>query len=463
MNSRRQFLQSAAAVGVAFAGLDRFVRGGVMPSPTSILPTAGYGPLVTDPAGRLDLPAGFGYRVISTKGTEMADGLLVPGAADGMAAFPAGVGKVRLVRNHELDPDAFPSSPFGPGNARYAPAFAGKLYDGGWGVTPSLGGTTTVLYDQRTGETLREHLSLAGTVRNCAGGATPWGTWITCEESVRIPGELTEKWHGYNFEVDPHDGGLATAEPIVPMGRFNHEAVCVDPRSGVVYQTEDTNDGCLYRYVPDVPGRLAEGGRLQALKIAGRRRFDARNWEGSIIGIGDTVPVEWVDVEDVASPDDSLRYQAQGKGAVVFARGEGAWWGDGPNGGAYFACTTGGPNQKGQIWRYTPSPAEGTGGEAARPPTLTLFAEPNRRDVVDNADNLTIAPWGDLIVCEDNGDMQHLRGITPEGRFYTLAKNQPGDSEFAGACFGPDGSTLFVNVQRPGLTLAITGPWRRRA
>jgi secreted PhoX family phosphatase len=246
--------------------------------------------------------------------------------------------------------------------------------------------------------------------------------------------------------------------PLIEMGRFNHEAIAVDPSTGIIYQTEDVADGAFYRFIPNVPGELHKGGRLQAMKAKNRRAFDARNWDRAPeMSLGEVVEIEWVDITDVESPDDSLRYQAAEKGGIVFARGEGAWHG---NDAVYFACTNGGRAQKGQIWRYVPSRFEGQADESAFPGRLQLFAEPNDGEIVDNADNITVAPWGDLIVCEDGSGEQYLRGITPDGRFYTLAKNTKGNSEFAGANFTPDGRTLFVNIQHNGLTLALRGPWQ---
>ncbi|MEM8875428.1 MAG: alkaline phosphatase PhoX [Planctomycetota bacterium] len=443
MQSRRDFLQSAAAVAVGFAGLQRHV---FAVTDTNAAPAVGYGPLRRDPAGVFDLPDGFTYKILSTKGDPMDDGLVVPGAPDGMAAFEGEPGKTVLIRNHELDPNALASSPFI--GVRDRKPYLEKFYDRGWQMTPSIGGTTNLVVDNETLEVEREFLSLGGTVRNCAGGPTPWGSWITCEETNVGPSQMCEQWHGYNFEVPASATGLVEPVPLREMGRFQHEAVAVDPRSGIVYQTEDRGDGLIYRFIPNVPGELAKGGTLQAMKARDRRTFDARNWDPvPEIKPGESIPVEWIDLEDyVECHDDSLRHRGAADGAIVFARGEGMWYGDGE---IYFACTNGGIEKKGQIWRYVPDTE-----------TLELFVEPNDGEVVDNADNLTVAPWGDLIVCEDGPGEQFLRGVTPEGKFYTLARNRaPGNSEFAGVCFGPDGKTLFVNIQKNGLTLAVRGNW----
>ena len=469
--SRRHFLASAAATALGFGALGCHLRHAVA-SPVALLPVArGYGPLRRDPAGVLDLPLGFTYRVVGRLHDEMDDGLLLPGKPDGMAAFPApGDDSGRycvLVRNHELDPTSFKDSPFGRENERFRSLDKdrrARLYDAGYGYTPNLGGTTTALLDlddPTEPRVVRQHLSLAGTVRNCAGGPTPWGTWITCEETTVGVGTNTEKWHGFNFEVpaDP-DAGLVDPVPLTAMGRFNHEAVAVDPRTGVVYQTEDTHDGLIYRFLPDAPGELRRGGKLQALAVVGRPKLDSRNWGEQTCRVGEAMAVRWIDVEDVFSRDDTMRLIGHAAGATRFARGEGMWFGDAGRGaGVYFACTNGGHRKKGQIWRYEPSRFEGQPEESRHPGSLTLFAEPNHGDVVDNADNLTVSPHGGLVVCEDGGGEQFLRGVTADGKLYPLARNARGDSEFAGACFDPTGRVLFVNVQGRGLTLAITGDW----
>ncbi len=169
--------------------------------------------------------------------------------------------------------------------------------------------------------------------------------------------------------------------------------------------------------------------------------------------------VQWIDLEEVESPDGDSRYRGFESGAARFARGEGIYYGDGE---VFIACTNGGVARKGQIWRYRPSPAEGTPDESTRPGTLELFVEPNDGTIIENADNLAVAPWGDLVVCEDGTGDDYLLGITPQGAIYKLARNLNGNGEFAGACFSPDGSTFFVNMQLDGWTLAITGPWQNR-
>lgn len=458
--NRRGFLKSAAAVTLGFTGMyTLFARNGYSTPPSDKLLDR-FGKLVPDPDGIMDLPPGFRYRLLSTQGRPMDDGLVVPGKMDGMATFPGPGGKYLLVRNHELSPDKPDDGPFGAGNALLGKVPREKFYDHGHGKTPCLGGTTTLVIDTATGEVEREFLSLAGTSRNCAGGPTPWGSWITCEETVDLAINGNEKMHGYCFEV-PAQAEMALAEPrpLVGMGRFNHEAIAIDPKSGVVYLTEDRPAGAFYRYIPNVPGRLHEGGRFQALAFHGAKGLDSRNWNGhQLVEPGKPYQAAWVDVPNPDTDQDDLRLRAHDLGAALFARGEGIWHG---NDAVYFACTNGGAAEKGQIFRYIPSEFEGTSDEAGKPGTIQLFLEPNDGGLIDNCDNLTVAPWGDLVVCEDGSGEQFIAGVTPEGGIYRIARNaHPSNSELAGACFSPDGSTLLVNIQHAGLTLAITGPWR---
>lgn len=319
----------------------------------------------------------------------------------------------------------------------------------------------TLLYDTRSQALAGHRLSLTGTLRNCAGGPTPWNTWISCEEHVQRADGYYERDHGYNFEVPASlDDPLPIhPEPLTAMGRFEHEAVCVHPASGIVYQTEDRHDSLIYRFLPNRPGELARGGRLQALALRGHPGLDARNWRRRELEPGDALETEWIEIDRVEAPDDDLRLRGHERGATLFARGEGMWMGDGV---VYFACTNGGRARKGQIWRYTPGPREGTGDESREPGRLELFIEADDGTLLENADNLTVAPWGDLVVCEDGSGEDFLVGVTPEGEIYRFARNRRSSGELAGACFSPDGSTLFLNMQREGLTVAITGPWESR-
>jgi hypothetical protein len=440
--SRRHFLRNAGAVGLGFVGLRELLARGV-PSRG-----AGYGDLVADPQKALDLPKGFAYRVLGRAGDRMDDGLLVPGLHDGMAAFPGPDGRTLLVRNHEVGVKGNKESAFGARLDLLGKVPPAKLYDAGGGTIPGGGGTTTLVFDTKAGRLELQFLSLAGTIRNCAGGPTPWGSWLSCEETVERAGKGLEKDHGYVFEVPARaEIGLADPVPLKAMGRMYHEAVAIDPKTGIAYLTEDKSDGLFYRFLPNAPGKFAEGGKLQALAVRGKPSLNTSNQgKGDPLGPGEALEVEWIDMDDVESPKDDLRKRGKEKGAAVFSRGEGMWYG---REAVYFACTSGGRNKKGQIFRYLPGPNR-----------LELFVEPNDPNLLENADNMTIAPWGDLLVCENGKAPNQVVGVTPEGKLYTLARNTANSSELAGVCVSPDGSTVFVNVQKPGWTLAITGPWQ---
>ncbi|MEZ4773981.1 MAG: DUF839 domain-containing protein [Bacteroidia bacterium] len=460
--SRRNFLKLAGMVGVGFAGLQIVgcrMEGGV--SRVRSHKWKKYGVLIPDPMGFLDLPRGFSYQIISSQGNTMSDGFLVPGKPDGMATFEGGGGKTILIRNHELSSEMRELGPFGPDLKLLKKLEKEKIYDYGQGELPGLGGTTTIVYDTRAQKVELEYLSLAGTFRNCAGGPTPWNTWLSCEETVVKAGYRLEKDHGYVFEVPASiSQQLAMPVPIKAMGRFQHEAVGIDPQTSIVYQTEDRLDGLIYRYIPNVPEKLHAGGKLQALVIKDEPGRDTRNWKeipGRKFPRNTPLPVEWVDLDNIDAPEDDLRIRGYTKGAAIFGRGEGMWFGVEE---CYFACTFGGENRQGQIFRYRPGQYEGTERESESPGTLELFSEPDNSMLMQNCDNLTVAPWGDLIVCEDTLEAR-VMGITPDGGYYPLASNARKNSEFAGVTFSPDGTTLFVNIQHEGLTFAITGPWDR--
>lgn len=457
--SRRKLLRDAVALASAgTAGIGPIIAAAAGVSATRV---SGYGRLLQDPGGRLNLPPGFRYRIISRVGREMSDGLLVPGLPDGMHAFADPSGVTRVLRNHELNQRS-PETAFAGLRGALPPELRRRVYD----TAAGRGGVTTLVFDTRTQTLEREFLTLAGTLRNCAGGPTPWGSWISCEETLLKTGqEGAVRDHGYNFEVPAAADGLVEAVALEAMGRFNHEAAGVDPATGIVYQTEDRVDGLFYRFLPDSRGELHKGGRLQALALRDAPSAFTGNWpQFGRFPAGERHAVRWLDIDNVRAPEDDLRHQGRARGAAAFARGEGiivdarsdpvcVW----------FICTVGGRNKRGQLFCYRPGRDEGGPGESAGPGTLELFVEPNDSRLLNHGDNLCIAPHGDIVICEDNREDQRLMGLTPGGGMYALAQNAAGDSEFAGATFSPDGTTLFVNLQNPGLTFAVTGPWRDRS
>ncbi len=409
----------------------------------------GYGSLRSDPNGLIDLPKGFQYRVISREGTKLSNGAPVPSDHDGMAAFRGPrKGTTLLVRNHELS-----VSEVGP-NSNNEAVEGRNPYD-----ENQPGGTTGILVDNESRREIRDFVTSSGQSTNCAGGATPWGTWLTCEETK-------EPNHGYVFEVDPNNPQSDLSKtPITAMGRFSHEAVDIDPKTGIAYLTEDdpsgvlnsgdpnqespSNASFLYRFIPNnkrqKPGALQDGGRLQVMTID-----DVTKTNADLFERGQRFEVRWADISD---PNAAHEQALATPNAVKFNRLEGAFF----KGGAFwFDDTNGGENRLGQIFRYFPETKK-----------LELFYEGNDPDKIESPDNITITPWGDLWFAEDEAvppgrgdDVNRIMGVTPQGQVYKFARNTRNDSEFAGPTFSPNGRTFFVNIQNPGLTLAIWGPFQ---
>lgn len=410
----------------------------------------------------LHLPADFEYTSFghsaayaTTLGltTEGSDDHPTPGRHDGMAAFPtAQDGVVRLVRNHEQ------------GYTRTIQRDTRRPYDHALIGNPenaydpeAAGGTTTLTFDTRSMTLTDSFVSLNGTSVNCAGGTTPWGSWLSCEETVNGTQNGFPKDHGYVFEV-PADGGPVTdPQPYTAMGRFAHEAVAVDPASGIVYETEDNgNTSGFYRFIPRERGRLGSGGTLQMLAVKDQPGFDT--YTGVSQRVGTPLPVEWVTIDD-PDPDlitrTSVFQQGRSQGGAAFARLEGCWY-DG--GSIFFNATSGGDEGLGQIWEYRPRGR--SGGQL-----ILLFESPSA-DLLDSPDNLCVSPRGGLVLCEDGDDQQYVRGLNERGEIFDFALNDVSgdqDKEFAGACFSPDGEVMFVNIQTPGISFAIRGPWERGA
>ncbi len=480
---RRSFLRGAMTAAGAVAGVPA-LQGLEILGATGRVSAArgrgGYGPLVPTPdlrdgVERISLPEGFQYRTFSPAGAVMSDGNRVPLAHDGMGVFNMPDGRFRLVRNHE-DRN---------GGGRGTTTLNANLsYDMRGG-----GGTTTLVVNPFTRELESHFISLSGTTVNCAGGITPWDSWVTCEEtnagptSAATPPSLPWlKQHGYCFDVPAAANGQVAAEPVPEMGRFAHEALAVDPRTSIVYETEDNsgNSG-FYRFLPNTPGVLVNGGQLQMLAIEDRFQYDART--GQTVGV--SLDVTWVDIDNpnpAGTSSTAVFNQGRALGGVRFARLEGCWFG---NGAVYFADTSGGDAGAGQVWEFRP---HGDGG------TLTLIFESPNASVLDAPDNLAVSPQNALLLCEDGGGEQYLRGVTLDGEIFDFARNLQTDSEWAGATFAEadpswnargirgnnpplggrwDRVTLFVNRQgstdgptppaqaiNQGMTFAIWGPWK---
>ncbi|MCP5152014.1 MAG: DUF839 domain-containing protein [Chromatiales bacterium] len=450
--SRRGFLKgaSAGAATIAFTALSQ----NAMARGWRHRPGADYGPLLPtrdEVTGLplINLPRGFRYQTYGWTGQALIDGQPTPEDHDGMAVVARKGRRIALVRNHELSPNESPAA----------------LCDGADYDPAERGGTTNLVFDLRRERFEASWCSLSGTNRNCAGGATPWGSWITCEETFPtfVPGALN---HGYVFEVPGF--GIGNPTPIRAAGRFAHEAVAIDPRSGVMYETEDATPSALYRFEPTTWGNLHAGGTLTALAIVGEPDKDMTGG----LAAGAHWQVEWVPVGDpegtVGRPFDSA------PGAAGFARLEGCWY---DSGLVYFVSTSGGAAGLGQVYAYDP-----------RHERLTLLFESPSSEVVDGPDNIAVSPRGGILLCEDgDNDPQRLVGLSVRGEAFPFAENAialtatdlatvdrafpgaasaiaPGvytGSEWAGATFYEE--WLFVNIQTPGVTFAITGPWKRGA
>lgn len=421
----------------------------------------GYGDLRPTPALNtgetfLALPRGFQYNIIGRKDSAMSDGRKTPPLHDGMHAFKVGR-ELRLVRNHEVVNGSVPR----PGSALDSRVH----YDATAG-----GGTTTLIIDPKTRTIVRDFVSLSGTLVNCAGGPTPWGSWITCEETtlgqalrknsrgVEIGG--FPKPHGYAFEVSAAANGPVLAVPLKAMGRFVHEAAAVDRKTGIAYLTEDHVNSGFYRFIPTKKRRL-DNGILQMLALKGKPQYDTRTGQK----VGAPLAVTWVTIENPDPPEadvdtNVVHKEGRSKGGAVFSRLEGCCACE--DGSIYFTATSGGDSKGGQIWKYEP-----LGKDEGR---LTLAFESPSRDILDMPDNICVRPKTDLLfVCEDSDYVgaggtpeNYLRIMTPQGRMADLARNitpKMERGEFAGVTFSPDGETLFFNIQQIGATFAVWGDW----
>jgi len=449
--TRRQVLAGSAATAASVAFTGAFTE--LFAGTAEARGHSGYGPLLPDPDGLLDLPKGFRYRVLSREGDPLRSGEgLVPGNHDGMAAFAGRHGRVHLVRNHENRATGRTG----------VPTVEGLTYD-----PMGKGGCISLELDGR-GDVRGERVAIAGTAVNCAGGPTPWKTWLTCEETEDKAGTNGyTKDHGFVFEVDGADPRRTGAVPLTAMGRFQHEAVAVDPGSGIVYETEDAFErpfGLFYRFLPRKPlggtGSLRAGGALEAMRVPGVPDLSAVQETGASFD-----RIEWVPVPDPSAAQTPIRLQDFGPKGITHAQKlEGCYWG---GSSVYFVSSFAHSSQGsaadhfGQVWRYEPE---------RRRLTLVIAFGPDT-DVQlpgESPDNICLAAGGGLMVCEDGGGAQHVLGVTRRGEVYPMARGrqnigtaeEPEWGEFAGVTFSPDGGTMFMNCYTPGTTFAVTGPWR---
>ncbi|MFZ2508089.1 MAG: alkaline phosphatase PhoX, partial [Steroidobacteraceae bacterium] len=320
-----------------------------------------------------------------------------------------------------------------------------------------------------------------------------WGTWLSCEETTLDNTAAGGRRHGYVFEVR-RDAAQTTGRPIVDMGRFPHEAVAIDPETLHACLTEDKLGCCaFYRFIPNdlsgKPGSYEAGGRLQAARVVGRDNADLR-----VPAIDEEHRIEWIDLSDPdADPGDMPQgftgssgkasgpfLEAWSKGAFRMSRCEGICF----HAGKFYVVDStagvsagGDPGRgEGAVWEYDP-----------RAGTMRAIFVAGSQIVADNPDNITVSPRGAIVLCENGepvvdryGPGTRVLGLTAEGESYTLAKNNLElqreqlfaagksvaagdyrDEEFAGACFDPAGEVLFVNIQVPGITFAIWGPWAK--
>jgi secreted PhoX family phosphatase len=389
--TRRQFLRKS------FAGMGWLVAGNVLSqcsgngSGATTSNIANLGPLGDPDDHGLRLPEGFTSRIIGRSGMPVGGSSYIwHNAPDGGAVF--------------VTPDG------------------GWIYVSNSETAAGLGGGASAVRFSASGEIVDAYRILSDTNLNCAGGATPWGTWLSCEETPR----------GRVWECDPLGSGDAVVRPA--MGVFAHEAVAIDEANRHAYLTEDVGDGRFYRFVYDTPGDLSAG----ELQVA------------EIMGTGPEGSIEWRKLSDPGAEDDDTRLQVPS--STAFNGGEGIWFHEGV---IYFS--TKGDNR---IWAYE---------TATSMLTILYDATTSSMPILTGVDNLTVSPAGDVLVAEDDGDMQ-IVAISAEGSLVPVVQvtGQEG-SEITGPAFDPSLQRLYFSSQRgtnggdilgmSGITYEVTGPF----
>ncbi|WP_240480388.1 alkaline phosphatase PhoX [Enhygromyxa salina] len=416
---RRKFLVTGGSAALAFALISLARR-------REVAALGPLGALVPDPDQVLDLPEGFQYEILESKGEAMDDRYRVPGRPSGMACFPGSNGTLILMRNHEVSVGDHDDGPYAPGQDPSAQAYE----------TAGMGGVTRLVIDASSYARISSNLVLVGTARNAGGGVSPWG-WLSCESDTEIGGGVR---HGYVFRCPADAAGVKAPQRVDGYGRFRHAAACVDPSNNYVYLTENRTDSCLYRFVPN-NALDPFTGTLQALAVV-----NIDGYETDDMSEDQVLEIHWVTIAHPDPDADTVREQGHSKGAARFVRGEGIWFHEGQ---VYFCARRGGEAGIGQIFRLID-------GESK---TLELILASSDAGVLDSPDALTVAPWGDVFMSEDGDGDQYIRWIDGFGAVRDFARNAKSSGELSGVCFSPDAKALFVNMQADGLTLVITGPF----
>lgn len=453
--TRRTFVQLSAWNALGLLACRKVATTPVSPQTLVEPRRMDFGPLVDNPKAIMELPSGFHCAVISQFHEPMTCGHRMPAQPDGMTCHINDDGHYVLLRNHEMGDAAwmarpgraFPTNYFKDG--RHPPeAYDKKMYGGVSRVVldPERLMASLPSADARSA-VVSSNLVLSGTQFNCSGGRVEDG-WISCEET-------DNDGHGYAFLTHMNDAALVDPHQrrITNWGRLKREGVSLDSSTGIVYMTEDHAEGCLYRFVPKHPDRPMEMGTLQALVVTGVPNTDP----DPPLAASSSWSCTWVDVADPQAEHEPCRAQAQRLGASRFTRCEGSVL---VGRSLWFIASTAGPVGAGQVYRLDLETDQ-----------LHLEVQVTDRSVLSMPDNLTLTPWGDLLMAEDNYNAaggathQYLRCLRPDGTVYDFGRNPhnlPDDcgAELTGPCFSPDGKVLFLNLQDPvGATVAIHGPW----